>query len=165
MKSDFFYYALISSTVLMYGIGLNRISYMSRHLDKYFVTALKMYVVVPASSLLGWIITDKLLTPAGMVQMFPFICIILFICISACCEMLMRMAADITTAEFSISFLCTLIAVNESSTIMEVLVISLSCVTSLFLLIPLIYALRIRLSVCSLFVEFKNDSLIYIGLA
>lgn len=165
MINNIFYYILISSTVLLYGIGLNRITYVTRSMNGVFITAVKMYLVVPSTAIIGWLLTIHILLPAGIEPLYPFICVLLFLSISVFVETLIRITAGCSTAEFSVSLLFALIAINESTTLPEVLVISLSCVTSFYLLIPLIYALRKRMEICCITYDFKNDSLIYFGIA
>jgi Na+-translocating ferredoxin:NAD+ oxidoreductase RnfA subunit len=165
MVNNIFYYVLTASAVLIYGVGLSRVVPASHSMDGMFLSALKMYIVVPSTAVIGWLLVMNILLPAGLAQMFPFICVLLFLSISTFCETLIRITAGRSTAEFSISFLFSLIAVNESTTLTEVLVISLCCVTSFYILVPVLYAMRKRMEFCCLVNDFKNESLIYIGIA
>ena len=124
-----------------------------------------MYIIVPSTAVFSWIFVAKVLVPLGLETLYPFIAVLLFIAVSVFFEALIRITAGQSAAEYSISFLCVLIATHESCTLLEVLLISLSCVTSYYLILPLIFSLRRHLKFFCIVKDSYSDGLVYISIA
>lgn len=136
--NTFLYYIFFSSSVLMLGIGIDKISETSFFNHKSVIFFLKVLFTIFLSSLLSWITTQYVLIPLKLQELFPIITFFIFSCISAFIESLIRITTKKSTTEFVVSFLIILLSVSESSSILFPLIISASCSISLFLTIPFI---------------------------
>lgn len=165
LLSGILYYLFFSSSVLMYGIGLKKIIISSNQNEHNLLFYIKSLITVTLSSFLSWLFIKYLLIPANMIELFPLICLFIVIIIGVFCETLIRLTAHISAAEFSISFLCVLLSVNESTTMLQSVVYSSLCLTSCYFFIPLIMVIRKRISYAEPHKNFSHGSLIFISLA
>ena len=78
--------------------------------------------------------------------MYPLVSLLIFLGITIFFETLIRITAKTVTAEFHISYLIVLLALNESTTIYDVMIISASCLLSFMFIIPIINAIKNRIS-------------------
>ncbi len=144
----FLYYTFICSSVLFFGIGLNRniqISLDDTNLN--FIFYLKIFISVFISSVLSYLITKFLLCPIHLEELAPVVSLFIFLCFNTFVEALVRITAKISSAEFSISWLIVLLTVVESSTLVEAMVICSSAMISFLVMIPLMTAFQKRLFV------------------
>ena len=139
------YYVFFSSAVLFYGIGLNRSAVVCMDLKGQTEKAVKSVLTVTSSAVLSFLLCKTLLVPFGLSELCPFVCALIFISISVFCESIVRITSRKSTAEFSISLLSILLSVNEGSTLPRVTVISLCCVLSFYLFVPILHAIYRRL--------------------
>lgn len=140
----FLYYTVFSSVVLIYGIGVNRLTEIGtfefNHITFYFKTLLSIL----SSIVLTWIITRFVLAPIGLIELYPLFALLIFICINSFIEALVRLTTGTSTTEFIVSFLIILLSLSESTSILDSFIICASCFASLLLLLPLIFSLKSR---------------------
>jgi len=135
----FLYYTFICSSVLFFGIGINRtIQISSKPLTINMKIVLKSFISIFTSTTLSYLLTQYLLVPIGMEELFPLIALFIFLSINTFVESIVRITAKISTAEFSISWLVCILTINESSSLVEALIISTSCMLSFQILLPLV---------------------------
>ncbi len=149
MIFTFFFYTVFSSAVLLYGIGLNTATIVCDSLKELTLPLVKIVGTVISSTVLSWIIIRHILIPLHIVLMYPLISILIYFALSVFFEVLIRITTGKITSEFNFSFLITLLALNESTSILDVLMISFSAMCSFFLLLPLMYSLKKRIDVLS----------------
>ena len=165
MMADFLYYALYTSAVLVYGIGINKATVLCEKPRNVILYLIKMIITVVTSSVLSYLATVYLLVPVHCTEIFPFACVLIFSVISVFVEALVRITAKTSAAEFAVSMLCVILAVNESSSLVTCLIISFSCVLSFFIFIPFLYAIQKRIEIARPATDFRNTSLIIISIA
>ncbi|MCR5290045.1 MAG: hypothetical protein K6E51_08660 [Treponema sp.] len=165
MVNTLLFISILSISILFYCVALDRVESVTKSLDGYVLSTIKMYIIVPSSVVLTWLFITKILMPAHLVSLYPFFAVLIFLCLAVFCEVLIRITTNTSSAEFSISFLCVLLSISESISLLESLIISLCCVTAFTVFVPLVFALRNYLKVCSLGTHFKNESVIYISIA
>ena len=136
--STFLYYIFFSSSVLMLGIGIDKISETSFFNNKSLIFFLKVLFTIFLSSVLSWVTTQYILLPIKLQELFPITTFFIFACISAFVESVVRITTKKSTTEFVVSFLIVMLAVSESSSIIFSLVIPTSCLFSLFFTIPFV---------------------------
>ncbi|MBQ5848873.1 MAG: hypothetical protein IIW49_08170 [Treponema sp.] len=139
------YYAFFSSAVLFYGIGLNR-STLIPSFSEVLGTLFKMLASILATTVLSWLFIQNILIPLGLAELYPLVSLLIFLGITIFFETLIRITAKTVTAEFHISYLIVLLALNESTTIYDVMIISASCLLSFMFIIPIINAIKNRIS-------------------
>jgi len=163
--NTFFYYTLFASIVLIYGIGLNKVveTGISKLFD--FVYYAKASVSILATSVLSWLIINYILVPLNLIELYPLLCFLVFICINTFLEALVRLTTGITTTEFIISFLIILLSCSESTSILNTIIICLASYVALLITVP--FSITFKKRVCSNgnFLDEKYFSLFFIFLA
>ena len=113
----FLYYSLFTSVVLIYGIGLNKIAEIGIIKFKETIVYVKCAVAIVSSSIISWLITNYLLTPLKITELYPLICFIVYACISTFLGGLIRLTTGHITSEFAVSYLVILLSIAESSSL------------------------------------------------
>ncbi|MCQ2572720.1 MAG: hypothetical protein MJ182_02365 [Treponema sp.] len=140
---NFIYYAFFCSSVLFFGIGLNRsIQITTVSLRINFKVILKSLISIVVTTILSFLIIQYLLIPIKMAELFPLISLLIFLCINTFIEALVRITAKISTSEFSISWLIIILSLYESSTLLEAMLISASCMLSFQIMLPIVYCFQ-----------------------
>ncbi len=147
MLNTILFYLFSSSALLFYGIGANRTLMDSDSFSNRLVSFFKSCVVAAGTVSLSFIINKVLLIPLGLIEMYPFISIVLFIIISLFVEIFSSIGVRSTVTEFSVPFLSVLIALNEGITYAESMVISLTGVIVFYFMNIILWCLRGRIEV------------------
>ncbi|MBQ9494259.1 MAG: hypothetical protein IJR50_01300 [Treponema sp.] len=143
-----FYYIFYCSAVLFYGIGMNREAIFSASLDKNLCNLIiKCCISTVCSVTLTWIVIMNVLIPMHLVELFPLVALLVFIIITVFVEMITHITTSSKTAEFAVSYLIALLALNEAAGIVEAMVIAASCMISFVIILPILYALRKRIDI------------------
>ena len=142
--NTFFYYTCFASAVLFYGIGTNKILDAEFSRLKNITYCVKIILSIIISSILGWFITKGILVPLKITELFPLVCFLVYICINTFLEALIRLTTGKSAAEFIFSYLVIILTISESSSILNSIIITLSCLCSFALTIPFIIAFRKR---------------------
>jgi hypothetical protein len=145
--STFLYYSLFSSLVLIYGIGLNKIAEIGIVKFKEPIYYVKCSLTIVSSSVISWLITNYLLVPLTITELFPLVCFIVYACLSTFLFGIVRLTTGHSTSEFAVSYLLVLLSIQESSSLLFTLFISLSGLISMLIIIP--FSLTFRRRVCS----------------
>ena len=143
----FLYYALFSSVVLIYGIGLNKIAEIGIVKFKETIFYIKCAISIVSSALISWLITNYLLVPLKITELYPLICFIVYASISMFLGSIIRLTTGRITSEFAVSYLVILLSIAESTSLLYTLFISLSSLLSMLIIIP--FSLTFRRRVCS----------------
>ncbi|MBE6353897.1 hypothetical protein [Treponema sp.] len=138
------FYTFLSSAVFIYGIGLSRLTFYSQSPRLYLIKLFKFLCSVSASSSLSYLFSVNLLTKEQLTDMIPFVTVLILIAVSSFIETILRLSAKTSTAEFAISFLCVLLALYESTSLSECVLISVACMLSIFILVPAVNTIRKR---------------------
>ena len=143
----FLYYTLFSSVVLIYGIGLNKIAEIGIVKFKETIFYIKCAISIVSSALISWLITNYLLVPLKITELYPLVCFIVYASISMFLGSIIRLTTGRITSEFSVSYLVILLSIAESTSLLYTLFISLSSLLSMLIIIP--FSLTFRRRVCS----------------
>lgn len=143
----FLYYTLFTSVVLIYGIGLNKIAEIGIVKFKKTIVYVKCAVAIVSSAVISWLITNYLLTPLKITELYPLICFIVYAAISTFLGGIIRLTTGHITSEFAVSYLVILLSIAESSSLLFTLLISLCSLLSMLIIIP--FSLTFRRRVCS----------------
>ena len=111
----FLYYSVFASSVLIYGIGVNKIIEVEITKDINVLNYLKAIISILSTSMLVWLITNYILMPINLIEFFPLLALLLFVAINTFVEGLMRLTTGKSYSEFIISFLIVLLSIFESS--------------------------------------------------
>lgn len=165
MIADFFYYALYTSAVLIYGIGINRATIISEKPENYALLFVKMLITVISSAVLTYIIDLYLLIPVHLTELFPFVSVLIFSGVSVFIESIIRITSKTNAAELAVSLLTVILAVNESISLEQCVIISCFCTLSFYIFVPFLYAIQKRIEITRPATDFRNSSLLIISIA
>lgn len=161
----FLYYTIFASVVLIYGIGINRIAEIG--ISKFYdlIYYIKAATSVLITSVLSWLMTNYILVPLNLVEIYPLVSLLIFICISVFFEALVRITTGNSVTEFVVSFLIILLSISESTSLINTLIICLSSFLAMVILIP--FSITFKKRVCSngQFLDEKYYSIFFIFLA
>lgn len=162
--NNFLYYILFCSSVLIYGIGFNRESVMCESPRPVLFTAIKSYACVIVTFLLTYGVNKSLLLPLGLIEIYPFFALLIFIAITVFFEILIQITTKRSSAEFAIAFLTVLLSLNEGTTIIDGVLICAGALTCFYILIPILYAVEKRILSTTTNNKFKLKSLIFLSM-
>ena len=144
LLSTFLYYTFFSSVILFCGIGTNKILDLNLNKLKSITYCVKVVISILFSSLLGWFITKGILVPLKIAELFPLVCFLVYICVDTFLEALIRLTTGKSAAEFIFSYLVIVLSISESFSVLNILIITISCLCSFIGIIPFIMAFRKR---------------------
>lgn len=161
----FLYYTFFASVVLIYGIGINRVAEIG--ITKFYdiVYYIKASISILTSSVLSWLITEFILVPLNITELYPLIALLIFICINSFLEALVRLTTGTTATEFVISFLIILLSISESTSIINSIIICFSSYIALLILIPFSITFKKRVCFNGQFLDEKYYSLFFMFLS
>ena len=145
MLTNIAYYVVYTSALCFYGIGANRALVISEHPRKLLGAAVRMLLAISSSAALTYLVAAKVLLRANLMELYPFAAVLIFSCISIFIESIIRVATGHSASEYTVSLLAVLMAVNESTSVLESVVIACLCECSFFFCIILLYAIRRRI--------------------
>ena len=144
LMSTLLYYMFFACVILFMGIGTNKILDSKFDRLKNLTYCSKIIVSILISSLLGYLITKGILLPLKITELFPLVCFLVYVCINAFLEAIIRLTTGKSSAEFVISYLVILLSVSESISILNTIFITAGCLLALAGIIPFIMAFRKR---------------------
>ncbi|MDY4902510.1 MAG: hypothetical protein SO116_06520 [Treponema sp.] len=147
MLSNFLFYFICSSAVLIYGIGLNRVVVFSNNPKSFALKAFKMLACVSSTVALTYLLCGKVFIKADLSELYPFVALLIFTGVSVFLEVIVRITSRINTSEFAVSFLCILLGLGEGTKLSESILISCFSAAAFYILVPVLYAIRKRLDV------------------
>ncbi len=142
---DFLFYLLCCSAVLIYGIGINRNVEITLSRKNMFFSGFKSCLSSVITVTLSYLLIKFLLVPLRLCELYPFIALLIFLSFNVFLEILGQVTTKKTSAEFAMPFLAVLLALNEGTGLVSAIFITLSCMASFFLLIPVLYAILRRM--------------------
>lgn len=138
-------YTLFSSIILFYGIGLNKSVEIGITKLASLIFYVKSLITIFSTSALTWLLTNYILLPIGLTELFPLLAVLLFICINIFVDSLIRLTSGLTAPEYAVSILIILISIFESTSFLNTLTICLSGILSILLMIPLSITFKKRI--------------------
>lgn len=143
----FLYYSLFGSSVLIYGVGLNKIVEIGITKDINLLTYFKAIITILSTSMLSWLITNYVLMPINLIELFPLLTLLIFVAVNTFIEGLLRLTTGKSYSEFILSFLIILLSVFETISFLDSVIICVSCFTSFLILIP--FGITFKKIICS----------------
>jgi len=146
MISTIIYYILSSSAVLFYGIGISRTIALRDKASQSFLSCIKALSTASATTAVSYIVTNWLLVPVHLSEMFPFVTLLIFLIFSVLIEIFIGVGVKKSPAEFSVTLLSIILALNEGFSVAHSVVITCSCIISFYLVIIVFSSIRSRVS-------------------
>ena len=147
MIETILFYTIFSSVILIYGIGLHTSTVVCGSVKKLYVPALKAFSIVIFSSAMTWLFIKFVLVPLAITGVYPLVASLFFFSISILIEKLFRSKTNDKDTDFNFLFLVTVLVLNESAFIVDVLLISFSSLLSFVILLPLLYSLKNKIDI------------------
>ncbi len=163
--NNFFFYLIASSAVLVYGIGLDSIVLVHRKARALIFSILQISIVVFASIVFAKLFIDLVLVPRSLLELCPFVTLLFLLTFYIILNIIFHISFNELNSIFPISFLFTLLAVSESLTILEALVIGAACIFSLFFIQLLLISFKKRFQFSRPPERISKLSLVYINIA
>lgn len=139
------YYLFSSCAVFVYGIGLKQ-SLMKSSTIHYFCTAaIKTFLTILFSLPIVWVLS-MFFAKRGFAELYPLLLILVTLLITKVIDSVSYLMKSSVSAGILLPCSIMLLAVNESMTLLEAYTIALGVFLSIFLLLPLLYATRKRLT-------------------
>ena len=139
-----FYYIFFSSVVLIYGVGLNDATIMCTSTSELRMNFVKIVASIIGTACLSWVIIKYFLIPLNLTELYPLVAVLIFLAISIFLEMMIRITTRRTTADFNFSMLIIILTLNESVSIIDVLLISASSLIAFFIVLPILYVIKAK---------------------
>lgn len=162
--NSFLYYVLFCSSVLIYGIGFHQVSVLCESPKKIILGAIKSFSCVIISYLFSYGINKTILIPLSIIELYPFIALLLFISISVFFEILIEITIKKNFAEFSVCFLSLLLALNEGITLLDGILICMGILTCFYALLPVLFAIDKKMSLIIPNNVLKRKSIIFLSM-
>ncbi len=140
------FYTLYCSAVLIYGVGILQEAETSVSRKKTAQTAVKSFASALVTVSLTYSINKLLLSPLGLTELYPLAALLLWAAFSVFFEIIMQLTSKKPSAEFAVSYLSALLALNESSNLMGAIVICVCCLADYYLLIPILYSFTSKIA-------------------
>lgn len=144
MINSVLYYILYSSVFLVYGLGLSRLITLHEKLGSLFLTCVKTLITAICTVSLAYLIIRYLLVPFNLTELYPFVVVIIYVCISIVIEVFASIGISDSVTELTIPLTSIILAVNEQSSLAKILIVVSSCIAAFYILELVIYSLRIR---------------------
>ena len=139
MIDALFFYTLHCSPILIYGIGILQEAETSLSRKKAGAMALKSLAASLVTVSLTFTINKTLLSPLGLAELYPLAALLICASFSAFFEIIAQLTTKKPAAEFSLSYLSALLALNEGSSLARAILIDICCLASWLFLIPFLY--------------------------
>ncbi|MBR4374258.1 MAG: hypothetical protein IKO57_01475 [Treponema sp.] len=146
MIAAILYYIISSSAILFYGIGISRTINLKDDFSLLFLSCVKALFTTASTTSVSYLICYWLLVPIHISELYPFVTVILFLFFSIFIEIFIGIGIKKSPAEFSITILSSILALNEGLSIGHAVIIACSCIISFYLLICIFHSIRVRVS-------------------
>lgn len=160
-----FFYVFISSAVFVYGIGLNKIFVFSKKPTDTFYFLSKEIITIFLSLLICWPITNHILVPNELAELYPFFCFFIIYIISLVITEFSARFLKKNVTGFYFSYCTLLLAINEGISFGNALLIALASILAFFIMLPIIYAVRWKMKNSLQYISFKDGALIFLCIA
>ena len=166
MISDLFVnYLFASSVVYVFGIGLKHILLDSGSMKNWGTEAVYITLCVIFSAMSVWGITNLVLVPYGIEELFPLFAVIFVLLFNSIINTFFKILSFKPVRAVLLCLIIVILAVNESVVLIDVIIISLTAVFSMFLGVPVIFVIKQRLQRSAIPQSFKTVSVVFFSAA
>lgn len=137
MLENILNYLFFTSVVLIYGVGIEKTVLPKIKFSEHILKSIKLLLSVCSCCALSYIFCYRLLFKFNLFELAPFVTVIIFCVFSIFIELIFRITAKFSAADFGLSFIIILIALTESFSLGECLIIACICTFSYFIFVPL----------------------------
>ncbi len=156
------FYIFFCSATLIYGIGTLQAAETSLSRKRIALTAFKSLCCVLTSVSITKALSQLLLVPLSLAELYPLAALLLFTGTSVFFEIIFQLTSKKSSSEFTISFLTVLLALNEGESLLDSIAISVCCLASYCLLIPLLRSFTSKLARTKRMDSFKQKTTVFL---
>ena len=142
--STAFYYVIYSSAFLLYGIGINRLLVLRENFSSLMLTFVKTLLTASSAAAISYLMVQRLLVPAGLSELYPFVVVLVYASISIIIEFFLSIGVGNSVTELTIPLLSLILALNESTGLIQAELAVCACICAFYVLVGIIYAIRLR---------------------
>ncbi|MBQ5998357.1 MAG: hypothetical protein IJL70_02670 [Treponema sp.] len=165
MFNSIFYYLFGCSVIFYYGIGLNRLLTLKKTYSSFLFNIIKSLIITLVPVTLSYFVMHFVLIPLKMVELFPFVTILILISVAIPVHMMIRTGTPDLTEDYALPFLSVILSLNEQTSLINGLVICICCISAFYLFLILIFAFRRRYRLYTSEDGFKPYTLLLISIA
>lgn len=161
----FIFYMCLSSIVFVYGIGFTEFLSVPKRPNHFVFHVLRLLCVTITSVLIVWPITNYILLPAKLQDIFPLFAIFVLCLISTVFIFVFKKILTTRVADFILAFLTILLSISESFSFVSAIMIVLF---SILMYCIVIFGLDIfcsRLRHTHSLISFNYGSLLLLSIA
>lgn len=160
-----FYYVFCASAVFAYGVGLKQAVMKSSSLRYFCIIGVKTVFTVFASLVPVWFLTQGVLVHYGVAELFPIVLIVVVLLFSGLIDLAFHAVLHQVSTGILLPTMILFLAVNESTSFSECLIVSAAITFSIFAFMPFLYAIRKRLATTTPPRDFKISSVVFFSSA
>ena len=139
-----FYYVMYCSVFLLYGVGLNRLLALRESMSSLVLMCIKTLLSATATAALSYLVAGAILVPVHLDELYPFVIVLIYACISVIIEVFVSIGANESVTELTIPLLTLILALAEGATLVQTVIIVCACVIAFYLLVAIVSSLRMR---------------------
>lgn len=137
-------YLMYSSVFLLYGLGLNRLVSLRERFPSLLLACVKTLIAAVSTAALSYLVVQRLLVPLRLGELYPFVIVLVYACISIVTEVFISVGMSDSVTELTVPLLSLVLALSEGTGMVQTVVIVCVCVTGFYLLAAVVCALRMR---------------------
>ncbi|MBR1535983.1 MAG: hypothetical protein IJ630_03490 [Treponema sp.] len=163
--STVIYYLLSASAVLYYGIGINKTISHADSLSTSTLTCFKSLFAASSTTAVSYLLTQWLLLPVGLQEIYPFIATLIFVLFTTLTEIFVGIGVRQSPIDFSIPLLSVFLGLNEGLSIGYAVLISCVSILSFYSMVILFHCVKERIGFYSKEGGIKTYSILLLCLA
>jgi len=163
--SSLIFYFFIASIILVYGVGIKELLLVIDRPKNVLLYSLKTFLTTTFSVMLSWVVTTYILAEKNLTDIYPFFLLFITLGFSILFSYLIKLIFKIDIKEFSLTFLISLISINESVSFFSAISICVASTLCFYILIPILYSIKKRISISSAHIDIKTGFLILFSIA
>ncbi|MDE7292449.1 MAG: hypothetical protein K2N58_10450 [Treponemataceae bacterium] len=140
----FLFYILFASAVLVYGGGMISVAEKSLSKENFAISIMESLSCVSATVALTFLIIRFLLSPLGIMDLYPLVALLIFVAMGVFFEMIVQVTASKSGADFAFPYLVIILSLGEGRDIVGCLMTSVAALASYYALVPILRALNGR---------------------
>lgn len=138
----FLYYILFSSSVLVYGVGFSNCIVLCDDLPALRLNFIKIILTQVITAISAQAICLRFLVPLNLSDLFPLVSAVILLAVAIFFETMIRITTNETTSDFGFTYLSVLLAINESLSIVEAILVSIACLISFILVLLVTHVIK-----------------------
>ena len=162
--SNLIFYIFSASCILVYGVGIKDLLLSIENPKKVLLYFAKTFLATICTVILTWVISTYVLGPKNLSDIFPFFLVFFALAFSILFSFLNKLIFKKEITEFVLTFFLAFLAVNESTTLLHGIIIAVIATIGFYALIPILYAVKYRISISFVNIEFKKGILILVSI-